>query len=185
MEELQLIKPARVCWLDLEMTGLDVRVDKILEIAALVSDFDNNILFKGLHSVIHYEKSDLPLMDAWVTQQHTRSRLFEAVEKSPHSLSEIEDLFYNTLKPYCSPGKTFLAGNTIYQDRIFLRKYMPKVDSLFHYRLIDVSTVKELVNAWYPYDQHRDFSKNKNHRALDDIYESMAELSHYRSFFFK
>ncbi len=176
---------SRVCWLDLEMTGLNADVDKILEIAALVADFDNNIIFQGLSAIIHYPETEIVMMDPWVKNQHTKSGLLKAVAESTTDLATIEKTFYDALKPYCISGKTFLAGNTIYQDRIFLKKYMPKIDALFHYRLIDVSTVKELVTKWYSQDPNSDFKKSKEHRALADVHESMAELAHYRAHFFK
>ncbi len=176
---------ARLCWLDLEMTGLNAEVDKILEIAALVSDFDNNIIYSGMDTIIHYPASEMPEMDLWVKNQHTKSGLLKSVAESTTDLAAVEQAFYAALKPHCVPGKTFLAGNTIYQDRIFLKKYMPKIDALFHYRLVDVSTLKELVTTWYPQDPQSDFKKNKEHRALADIHESMAELAHYRTYFFK
>jgi oligoribonuclease len=175
----------RVCWLDLEMTGLNAQVDKILEIAAIVSDFDNNIIFPGMSAIVHYPETALSTMDAWVKNQHTKSGLLKAVAESTTDLAAVEQMFYAALKPHCVPGKTFLAGNTVYQDRMFLKKYMPKIDSLFHYRLIDVSTLKELVLNWYPQDPQSDFKKSKEHRALADIHESMAELAHYRTYFFK
>ncbi len=175
----------RLCWLDLEMTGLNAEIDKILEIAALVSDFDNNIIFSGLSAIINYPEASLPHMNTWVKNQHAKSGLLEAVAASKTDLETVEQIFYDALKPYCIPGKTFLAGNTVYQDRIFLKKYMPKIDSLFHYRIIDVSSIKELICKWYPQDQYREFKKNKEHRALEDIHESIAELSHYRKYFFK
>ncbi|MBY0110311.1 MAG: oligoribonuclease [Candidatus Babeliaceae bacterium] len=175
----------RVCWLDLEMTGLNAEIDKILEIAALVSDFDNTVIYPGMTAIIHYHETELPAMDTWVKNQHSKSGLLTGVTTSTTDLATVEQIFYDALKPYCIPGKTFLAGNTVYQDRIFLKKYMPKIDSLFHYRIIDVSSIKELICKWYPQDQHREFKKNKEHRALGDIHESMAELSHYRKYFFK
>lgn len=175
----------RLCWLDLEMTGLNAEVDKILEIAALVSDFDNNIIFPGMSAIIHYPESEMPHMDTWVKNQHTKSGLLKTVAASEKDLESIEEIFYNAIKPYCIAGKTFLAGNTVYQDRIFLKKYMPRLDSLFHHRLIDVSTLKELIAKWYPSDEKSEFKKNKEHRALADIYESMAELKHYKTYFFK
>lgn len=174
----------RVCWLDLEMTGLNAEVDKILEIAALVADFDNNIIFPGLSAVVHYHETQLQ-MDPWVKNQHTISGLVQSIAASTTDLATVEQIFYDALKPHCIPGKTFLAGNTVYQDRIFLKKYMPKINSLFHYRIIDVSSIKELVLHWYPEDTQRDFKKNKEHRALADIHESMSELAHYRTYFFK
>lgn len=176
---------ARLCWLDLEMTGLNVEVDKILEIAVLVADFDNTIIYPGMSAIINYHETALPRMDAWVKNQHVQSGLLDGVATSSTDLATVEDIFYDALKPHCIPGKTFLAGNSVYQDRIFLKKYMPKLDSLFHYRIIDVSTVKELVLHWYPEDVQREFKKNKEHRALADIHESMAELVHYRKHFFK
>jgi oligoribonuclease len=138
-----------------------------------------------MSAIIHYPEAEITDMDPWVKNQHTKSGLLKAVAESTTDLATIEQTFYDALKPYCVPGKTFLAGNTVYQDRIFLKRYMPKIDSLFHYRLVDVSTLKELVTKWYPSDPHIDFKKNKDHRALADIHESMAELAHYRTYFFK
>lgn len=176
---------ARVCWLDLEMTGLNAEVDTILEIAALIADFNNTIIFPGLTAVVHYPEHVLPSMNAWVKNQHTKTGLLEKVAQSSTDLATVEQIFLDALQPHCIPGKTFLAGNTIYQDRIFLKKYMPRLEALFHYRLIDVSTIKELVKNWYTHDPHVDFVKAKEHRALQDIHESMAELVHYRKYFFR
>ena len=175
----------RFCWLDLEMTGLNAHVDTILEIAALVTDSNNNMIFQGMSAIIHYPEHELPPLSAWVKKHHEQSGLLASVATSTTELMTVEKIIYDALKPYCVPGKTFLAGNTIYQDRIFLKKYMPRVDALFHYRLIDVSTIKELVLAWYPQDPRREFKKNTEHRALADIHESMAELEHYRRYFFR
>lgn len=176
---------SRLCWLDLEMTGLNVDVDKILEIAVLISDFDNTILFPGITATVHYTEQELPLMGQWVLDHHTKSGLLKSVAESTANLALVEETIYTAIKPFCVPGKTYLAGNSVYQDKIFLKKHMPKLDALFNYRLIDVSTIKVLVQNWYPDSHEKDFTKSKEHRAFKDIQESMAELAHYRKHFFK
>ncbi len=177
-------KESRICWLDLEMTGLDASVDIILEIAFLVTDFNNKILHDGMSAVIHYTPEGIPSMNAWVKEHHTQSGLLQAVKHSTTSLAKVEDMVYEVLKPFCNSEKMYLAGNSIYQDKIFLKKYMPKVDALFNYRLIDVSTIKVLIQNWYPESPQKNFVKSKKHRALDDIHESIAELTHYKKYFF-
>lgn len=180
-----MTKDARLCWLDLEMTGLNTDVDKILEVAALVADFDNKIIFDGLEAVVHYAPEDYTITDPWVQNQHEKSGLLQAVADSKTDLATVENIFYEALKPYCNKDNTFLAGNSIHQDRAFIKKYMPKLDSLFHYRLVDVSTIKVLVREWYPGNPNTEFKKSKDHRALIDIQESMAELANFRKYFFK
>ncbi len=180
-----ITKGSRLCWLDLEMTGLNADVDKILEIAVLVSDFDNNILFSGITATIHYAEHELPSMGQWVFDHHTKSGLLRAVAESTTHLALVEETIYSAIKPFCVPEKTYLAGNSVYQDKMFLKKHMPKIDALLNYRLIDVSTIKVLVQNWYPDSLEKNFTKSKEHRAFKDIQESMAELAHYRKYFFK
>ena len=169
----------RLVWLDLEMTGLNPDVDSILEIATLVTDSDLNVLAEGPVFAIHQPESALAAMDDWNQKQHGKSGLVERVRQSPetHETAELKTLEF--LSQWVPAGKSPLCGNSIWQDRRFLFRRMPKLDAFFHYRLIDVSTVKELARRWYP--SLTPYKKSEKHLALDDIRESVAELLQYRS----
>lgn len=171
-------------WIDLEMTGLNPDIDVILEIATIITDNSLTILAEGPSIVIHQSESALSLMDSWVSTQHTKTGLVDAVHKSSISLAQAEEQTLTFLKQYCVPGTAVLAGNSVWQDRAFLRKWMPHMLDYLHYRLVDVSSIKEVVQRWYPNNPHVRFSKPDNHRALEDIRFSIKELHHYRSYFF-
>ena len=176
-------------WVDLEMTGLNPEIDSILEIAAIITDTELNIIGTMPSIVIQQDKKTLQLMDDWNKKTHASSGLIEKVLDSKINEQEAEKKVIDFVTAYLgkkiSNKRLFLAGNSIYQDRNFLKKYMKKLNNLVHYRLIDVSSIKELVKSWYPEDKNSDYKKRKAHRALEDITESIEELKHYRKHFFK
>lgn len=172
-------------WADLEMTGLSVERDLILEISLVGTDTRLERLVEGPSLVISQPLSALEAMDDWCREHHKKSGLWDAVLASKISLEAAEAAAVDFVKANCTPDRLILAGNTVYQDRIFLRRYMPELEALLHYRLIDVSSIKELVKAWYPKDPASDFVKKKSHRAHDDVIESIEELRHYRAHFWK
>lgn len=176
---------SRLLWIDLEMTGLDPQKDVILEIASLVTTPQLEIVAQGPHAIIHQPDSLLSNMDVWSKEQHQKSGLSDSVKKSTTTLQEAYENTLHFIKKQCPEKKTLLAGNSIWQDRLFLQRYMPDIISWLHYRLIDVSTLKELVKQWYPQDPHNNFVKKETHRALDDIKESIEELNYYKKYFFK
>ena len=166
-------------WLDLEMTGLDPKRCTILEIGVLITDNELNIVEQGPAIAIHHSKKMLNGMEAWSKYHHKKSGLTDACRESKISLRKAEELVLKFVKTPCKEKTAPLCGNTIWQGRRFLVKYMPKLESYLHYRVIDVSSVKELVVRWYDgYKMPRE--KNQTHRVLDDILESVDELRHYR-----
>ena len=171
-------------WLDMEMTGLDAEKEGIIEIATLVTDGDLNLLSEGPNLVVHQPLSLLKKMDEWNKTQHGKSGLLELVKKSKISVRQAERQTLEFLKTYCLEGKAPLCGNAIDQDRRFLIKYMPKLNAFLHYRNIDVSTLKALVARWYRKNKKTPKKKDE-HRALDDVRESLAELRFYRKSYFK
>jgi len=173
----------RLVWLDLEMTGLDPDKDSILEIATLVTDSELNVLAEGPVFAIHQPESSLAAMDDWNKNQHGKSGLLERVRSSLESTASAETKSLEFLAAWVPAGKVPLCGNSIWQDRRFLCRHMPRLDAFFHYRLVDVSTVKELSRRWYP--NLAPYKKSEKHLALDDIRESVAELRHYRTQLFK
>ena len=171
-------------WLDLEMTGLDPDKDTILEIATVATDSELKPLADGPCLAVHHGDAVLSQMDPWCVEQHGKSGLTERVRKSRVTLEEAQARTLEFVARWCPEKKVPLCGNTIGQDRRFLVRYMPRLHDYFHYRSIDVSTVKELVSRWYPGDKYT-YSKTKQHQALEDIRESIAELQHYRKNVFK
>ncbi|HJZ23204.1 MAG TPA: oligoribonuclease [Candidatus Babeliales bacterium] len=171
-------------WIDLEMTGLEVKKDVILEIACIITDGNLNNIVEGPSLVIHQSEDVLVSMEAWPKQHHTQSGLLERVRASSIFTEQAEEQIMMFIRQYCSPGTGLLAGNSVWQDRIFLQAYMPRILKHLHYRIIDVTSVKELVAHWYPNDPHVKFEKKDAHRALQDIQESIAELKHFRTYFF-
>jgi len=166
-------------WLDLEMTGLNPDHDRIIEIATIVTDPQLNVLAEGPVRVIHQSDELLAGMDAWNTRQHNSTGLVERVKASTLTEADAEAQTLDFLKQYVPEGKSPLCGNSIYQDRRFLFRYMPQLNKFFHYRLLDVSTLKVLAQIWAP-QIASGFTKESRHRALDDIRDSIAELSYYR-----
>lgn len=171
-------------WVDLEMTGLDPEVHKIIEIASIVTDSELNILAEGPVLAIHQPQSELDKMDDWCTNTHTHSGLVKRVQESTISEDDAVAQTIAFLEQWVPPGKSPICGNSIGQDRRFLYKHMPKLEQYFHYRYLDVSTIKELTRRWQP-EILEGFSKSGSHLALDDIRESIAELKYYRSTVFK
>ncbi|EOU9604725.1 oligoribonuclease [Cronobacter dublinensis] len=171
-------------WIDLEMTGLDPRQDRIIEIATLVTDADLNILAEGPVIAVHQSDEQLALMDDWNVRTHTASGLVDRVKASTMGEYEAERATIEFLKEWVPAGKSPICGNSIGQDRRFLFKYMPELEAYFHYRYLDVSTLKELARRWKPAVLDG-LKKQNTHQALDDIRESVAELAYYREHFIK
>jgi len=167
-------------WMDLEMTGLDPERERIIEIAVLITDNALEIVAEGPDLVVHQPESLLEQMDDWNRKHHGASGLTERVRASQVSEAEAEAQVLAFLREHVKQGAAPLAGNSIHQDRRFLRRYMPQIDDYLHYRNVDVSSVKELVKRWYPAVYSKRPSKVGTHRALDDIRESVAELRYYR-----
>jgi oligoribonuclease len=170
-------------WIDLEMTGLDPEKETIIEIATVVTDKNLNVLAKGPNLVIHQEKAVMDAMDEWCTQHHGESGLTARVLSSDISMVQAEAETIAFLEQYLPAGASPICGNSVGQDRRFLYQYMPKLEAFFHYRYIDVSTIKELARRWKP-EALEGFTKKGAHLALDDIMESIGELQHYRKTMF-
>lgn len=171
-------------WIDLEMTGLDPDQDLIIEIATVVTDKNLNILAEGPVFAVHQSDSALAAMDDWNQKHHGESGLIQRVKDSKIDAAEAEAQTLAFLSLWLPPRTSPICGNSICQDRRFLYRYMPKLEAYFHYRNLDVSTIKELAGRWAP--QIKDgFSKKASHKALDDIIESIDELKYYREHFFK
>jgi oligoribonuclease len=171
-------------WLDLEMTGLEPDQHTIIQIGCVVTDKNLNVLKEGPSFAIHQPESELAKMDAWCVEQHGRSGLTQQVRDSKVTMAEAEEKTLTFLREHCLPGKSPLCGNSIGQDRRFLYKYMPTLNNFFHYRNVDVSTIKELVKRWYGAPQQAP-NKAKSHHVMDDIRESIEELRFYRKTIFK
>lgn len=171
-------------WLDLEMTGLDPRKHTILEIATVVTDSELNVLADGPFLPIHQSEKTLSAMDPWCLEHHGSSGLITRVRESKVSMSAAEEQTLEFVSSWCHPKTSPLCGNTIGQDRRFLTKYMPRLHDFFHYRSIDVSTVKELVLRWYPPESHFP-AKSDKHEARLDVHDSLRELAFYRRSVFK
>ncbi|WNN43932.1 MULTISPECIES: oligoribonuclease [Winslowiella] len=169
-------------WIDLEMTGLDPERDRIIEIATLVTDANLNILAEGPVIAVHQSDEQLALMDDWNVRTHTGSGLVERVKASQFDDRAAERATIEFLQQWAPANKSPICGNSVGQDRRFLFKYMPELEAYFHYRYLDVSTLKELARRWKP-EILPGFKKQGTHQALDDIRESVAELAYYREHF--
>ncbi|RKW84247.1 oligoribonuclease [Corynebacterium diphtheriae] len=174
-------KNDRLVWIDLEMTGLELDRHVIVEVAALITDADLNIIGEGVDLVVHATPEQLAEMDDFVTTMHTSSGLLEEIKASTVSLREAEDAVLALIAQHCDPEHPApLAGNSIATDRSFIRAQMPRLDKALHYRMVDVSSLKELSRRWAPRVYFNQPDKGMAHRALVDIVESIRELDYYR-----
>jgi oligoribonuclease len=171
-------------WIDMEMSGLVPDRDRILEVAMVITDADLNTLAEAPVLVIHQPDAVLEAMDAWNKSTHGKSGLVEKVRASTLTEGEAEARLIEALKPLVAAGTAPLAGNTVHQDRRFMARYMPALDAYLHYRIVDVSTLKELARRWNPVAM-QGLAKEGKHEALADVYESIAELKHYRGTFLR
>ncbi|AKU21943.1 oligoribonuclease [Massilia sp. erpn] len=171
-------------WVDMEMTGLEPDTDRIIEVAMVVTDMHLNVLAEGPVLAIHQSDATLDAMDSWNKGTHGRSGLIDRVKASTISEAQAEAEFIAFMKQWVPQGKSPMCGNTIGQDRRFMVRYMPKLEAFFHYRNVDVSTLKELGRRWKP-EVVSSFKKAQKHTALADILESIEELKHYREHFIK
>lgn len=170
-------------WMDLEMTGLDPNVERIIEIATIVTDSELNTIAEGPVLTIKQPQALFDAMDAWNQKHHSASGLLDRIAREGVTEREAEALTLAFLEQHVQAGAAPLCGNTIWQDRRFLTSYMPDLESYLHYRMVDVSSIKELAKRWRP-DVAGSFSKKNEHTALADIRESIEELKHYREHFF-
>jgi len=168
-------------WIDLEMTGLDTGSDSILEIATAVTDKGLNMLAEGPQFAIRHAAERLEAMDEWNRNQHRKSGLWQRVIASTTDIATAEALTVEFLARWVTPGKSPMCGNSICQDRRFLHRLMPRLERFFHYRNLDVSTIKELARRWAP-ELHKGFTKESTHTALSDVHDSISELRYYRQF---
>ncbi|MCK9502594.1 MAG: oligoribonuclease [Porticoccaceae bacterium] len=176
--------PLNLIWIDLEMTGLEPEKDVIIEIATLVTDKDLNILGEGPVIAIHQDDARLAAMDEWNTRQHGKSGLTDRVKNSTTSTAQAERQTLDFLSQWLEPRTSPMCGNSICQDRRFLARLMPELEAFFHYRNLDVSSVKEIARRWRP-ELVAGFRKKGSHLAMDDIVDSIAELAYYRHHFFR
>jgi len=171
-------------WIDMEMSGLDPETNRILEVALVATNTELEILAEGPVLVIHQTDLHLQAMDEWNTATHGRSGLTEKVRQSTLLEEEAETQLLDWMQQWVPAGKSPMCGNTVHQDRRFMARYMPRLEAFFHYRNLDVSTVKELARRWNP-EAYKGFSKKGAHTALADILESIEELRYYRAQFFR
>ena len=176
--------PLNLIWIDLEMTGLDTQTDAIIEIATLVTDQGLKILAEGPVLAIHQSEAVLETMDSWNRKHHGESGLIERVRNSEVTEAEAERQTLAFLRQWLPAKESPMCGNSICQDRRFLHRCMPKLEAYFHYRNLDVSTVKELARRWAP-RLLEGFDKDSSHQALQDIKESIDEMRYYRAHFFR
>ncbi|QJC36471.1 oligoribonuclease [Enterobacteriaceae endosymbiont of Donacia simplex] len=171
-------------WLDLEMTGLNPKLDRIIEIAIIITNSNLEIINKEIVIPIYQTDNILNNMNLWNKNIHKKTGLIKKIKNSKFNEKKAEIYILNFLKLWIKPNSTPLCGNSIYKDRIFLYNYMPKLEKYFHYRNIDVSSIKELVKRWNPIIYSRLKKKKNKHSAFYDIYESINELKFYKNFIF-
>ncbi len=172
----------RLVWLDMEMTGLDPEKERIIEVAVVVTEPDLTVVAEGPVLVIHQSDALLQAMDKWNQSTHSKSGLIDRVRVSTINETDAQAQLITFLKEHVPAGKSPLCGNSVSQDRRFMYKYMPGLEQFFHYRTVDVSTIKELARRWNP-ALLKGFEKKSRHEALADIYESIDELRYYREHF--
>lgn len=168
----------------MEMTGLNPDTDKIIEIAMIITDSDLNVLAQSPVYAIHQDDAILNAMDKWCTDTHTRTGLVDRVRASQYTEAQVEEELLAFMQTWLPENATPMCGNTIHQDRRFMVRHMPRLEQYFHYRNLDVSTLKELARRWNP-TVYKGIVKKGAHKALDDILESIEELKHYRQTFLK
>ena len=173
------ISDENLIWIDLEMTGLDPNSDLIIEIATIMTDKNLNVIDEGPSIVVNQSDEAMDSMDEWCTNQHGKSGLTDRVKNSVISEETAENLTLAFLKQHVPQHKSPMCGNSICQDRRFLARYMPQLEDFFHYRNLDVSTLKELTSRWAP-EKKMVYAKESSHLAMDDIKDSIDELKHYR-----
>ena len=176
--------PDNLIWIDLEMTGLQPESDRIIEIATVVTDKQLDVLAEGPVIAVHQEDAILEGMDEWNTRQHHGSGLVGRVRSSDTNESDAERATLDFLSQFVDSGTSPMCGNSICQDRRFLARWMPELEAFFHYRNLDVSTLKELARRWYP-GRAEGFTKQSSHLALQAVYDSIEELRYYRNELFK
>ena len=177
-------KSKTLIWIDMEMTGLEPETDRIIEVATLITDAELNILAEGPVLAVHQSDSALAAMDEWNQRTHGESGLVERVRRSKLDDAEAERQTLEFLRQYADSGSSPMCGNSVHQDRRFMVRYMPHLEAFFHYRNLDVSTVKELARRWRP-ELPGGFDKKGTHQAMDDIRDSVNELKYYREHFFR
>ena len=171
-------------WVDIEMSGLDPGIERVLELAIVVTDTNLNTVAEGPVLVVHQSDAVLDAMDAWNKSTHAKSGLIERVKASGLTEAAVENRLVEFLQQYVPAGVSPLCGNSVHQDRRFMVRYLPKLEAYFHYRNLDVSTLKELMRRWKP-ELAAGMTKHGRHEALADIYESIEELKYYREHFLK
>ncbi|UOO88335.1 oligoribonuclease [Vitreoscilla massiliensis] len=179
-----MMDASNLVWLDLEMTGLDADKERIIEAAMIVTDTNLNILAQSPVLVVHQSDALLAAMDEWNTATHTRTGLVERVKASTLSEADVEAQLLAFMAEYVPEKASPMCGNSVHQDRRFMQKYMPKLEAYFHYRNLDVSTLKELAKRWHP-EVAKGVVKKGAHQALADIEESIEEMRHYRDHFLR
>ncbi|XP_071446357.1 probable oligoribonuclease [Hetaerina americana] len=175
----------KLVWIDMEMTGLKVEQDKVLEVACLLTDGNLREIIQGPHVIIRQAEETLASMGPWCIEHHTKSGLVEECKRSQITESDAETMLMEFLTKHIPPKEGLLSGNTVHMDKMFLEKYFPKVHDYLHYRIVDVSSIKELARWWFPDEYSNIPEKTFTHRALEDIKQSIEELRYYKKSIFK